>query len=343
MFFSKSNKEVIKMINVAINGFGRIGRMVFRAAYKDKKINIVAINDLTDNKTLAYLLKYDSVHGTFPEKVSAQKNYLIVGNKKIRIFAEKDPEMLPWKSLKVDVVLESTGFFRKKEDANKHIKAGAKKVLISANYKGDQPIKTLIRGVNTQIYNKKSDHIVCKGSCTTTCLSPIVKVLNDNLGISKGFMITTHGVTSSQRLVDAPHKILREGRSALNNIIPTETGAATAVTRVIPKLKGKLDGLAMRVPIISGSIVDFTCTVKRKTSVEEVNKMFRDAAKKELKGVIEYSEEEIVSTDIIGNIHCAIFDSKLTRVEDNLVKVFGWYDNEAGYSHKIMEMIKFIS
>lgn len=330
------------VINVAINGFGRIGRMVFRETYNDPKINVVVVNDLTDPNTLAYLLQFDSVHGKFSEKIRAGKDHLYVGAKKIRVLKEKDPALLPWKHFKIDVVVESTGFFRTKELASKHLKAGARKVLISANYKGDQPIKTLIQGVNLQIYNKKKDHIISKGSCTTTCLSPIAKVLNDTLGIETGFMVTTHGVTNTQRIADAPHKILREGRSILGNIIPTETGAAIAVTRVIPKLKGKLDGIAMRVPIPSGSVVDFTCTVKRKTTKEEVNALFKKAAKK-MKGVIDYSENEIVSTDILGNIHCSVFDSKLTHVSGKLVKVFAWYDNELGYAHKIMEMVKFIS
>lgn len=330
------------VINVAINGFGRIGRMVFREAITEPKINVVAINDLTDPNTLAYLLKFDSVHGKFPQKVRADKDHLYVGTHKIRVFKEKDPALLPWKHFKIDVVVESTGFFRTKELASKHLEAGSKKVLISANYKGDQPIKTLIQGVNLQIYDKKKDHIISKGSCTTTCLSPIVKVLDDALGIETGLIVTTHGVTSSQKIVDAPHKILREGRSLLNNIIPTETGAAIAVTRVIPKLKGKLDGIAMRVPVPSGSVIDFTCIVKKKTTVEEVNNIFKKAAQK-MKGVIEYSENEIVSTDIIGNTNCAVFDSKLTHVNGKLVKVFAWYDNELGYSHKIMEMIKFIA
>jgi glyceraldehyde 3-phosphate dehydrogenase len=330
------------MIRVAINGFGRIGRMVFRAAHNDTKIKIVAINDLTDPKTLGYLLKHDSVHRKFPTKVTATNDSLIVGKNIIQVFRKKDPQLLPWKKLKIDVVVESTGFFRTKELASYHLTAGARKVLISANYKGDTSIKTLIKGVNRNTYNIKKDHIISKGSCTTTCLSPIAKVLDDSLGIHAGFMVTTHGVTSSQKIVDAPHKILREGRSVLDNIIPTETGAAIAVTRVIPKLKGKLDGLAMRVPVPSGSVVDFTCTVKRATTVEEVNKIFKTASKK-MKGVIEYSEDEIVSTDIIGNTHCAVFDSKLTHVQGKLVKVFAWYDNEYGYASKIVDAIKFIA
>lgn len=332
----------MKKIRVAINGFGRIGRLVFRIGL-EKKVNFVAINDLTDTKTLAYLLKYDSVYGKFEEKISFDKNHLIVGNKKIRVYAEKDPENLPWKELKVDVVVESTGFFTTKELASKHLKAGAKKVLISANYRGDQVVKTLIKGVNLNIYNKKTDHVVCKGSCTTTCLAPIVKVLNDKLGIERGFMTTVHAVTSAQRIVDAPHKILRQGRSLLDSMIPTKTGAAIAITRAIPALKERIDGMAIRVPTRVGSIVDFTCIVKRKTSVEEVNKIFKEASKKKMKGIIEYSEEDIVSADIIGNTHSSIFDSRLTKVDGKLVKVLAWYDNEYGYSCRIVDMLKLMA
>ena len=331
------------MINVAINGFGRIGRMVFRAGLNDKKINFVGINDLTDTKTLAHLLKYDSTHGTLSENITYTKDSIIVGKKKIPIFAEKEPENLPWKNLKVDVAVESTGFFREKKLAEKHLKAGAKKVLISANYKGEEVIKSLVLGVNNKTYDKKKDHVVSKCSCTTTCLSPIAKVIEDNFGIVKGFMTTVHSVTSSQKIVDSPHKIPREGRSLLNNIIPTETGAAVAVTRVIPELKGKIDGMAVRVPTLDGSLVDFTCVVKKNTSAEEVNKVFLEASKKAMKGVIQYSEEDLVSTDIIGNPHSSIFDSKLTKVNGNMIKVLAWYDNELGYAHRMIEMVKFIT
>ncbi|PIN76565.1 type I glyceraldehyde-3-phosphate dehydrogenase [Candidatus Woesearchaeota archaeon CG10_big_fil_rev_8_21_14_0_10_36_11] len=332
------------MINVAINGFGRIGRMVFRAGYKDKKINFVAINDLTDTKNLAHLLQYDSVHGPLLERVTYTKNSLIIGNKKVHVFAEKDPTCLPWKKYNVDVVVESTGLFRAYDDAKKHLQAGATKVLLSANCKNDDTgkIKTLIKGVNLEIYNKSKDHIVSKGSCTTTCLSPIVKVLHDALGIERGFMTTVHSVTNTQRILDAPHKDLREARSILNNIIPTETGAAVAVTRVIPALKSHIDGMAMRVPTQDGSIVDFTCIVKKNTSVEEVNKIFKNASTKSMKGIIQYSEEELVSTDIIGNPYSAIFDSKLTKVDGRMVKILAWYDNEWGYSSRMVDMIKFM-
>jgi glyceraldehyde-3-phosphate dehydrogenase type I len=331
------------MINVAINGFGRIGRMVLRAGWNDKKINFVAINDLTDNKTLAYLLKHDSAHGSLSENVSYTKDSIVIGKKKILVFAKKDPEKIPWKKLKIDVVVESTGFFREKKLAKKHLKGGAKKVLISANYKGKEQIKSLVLGVNNKTYDKHKDNIVSKCSCTTTCLSPIAKIIDERLGIVKGFMTTIHSVTSSQKIVDSPHKIPREGRSLLNNIIPTETGAAVAVTRVLPQLKGKMDGMAVRVPTLDGSLVDFTCIVKKNTSAEEVNKIFLEASKKSMKGIIQYSEEDLVSTDILGNAHSAIFDSKLTKVNGNMIKILAWYDNELGYAHRMIEMIKFIS
>ena len=336
-------KEVLKMINVAINGFGRIGRMVFRAGWNDKKVNFVAINDLTSPENLAYLLKYDSVYGAFKESVSFTKDSLIVGKKKIAVYAEKEPNLLPWKKLKIDVVIESSGFFLTSELAGKHLEAGAKKVILTANHKTGDKMKSLIRGVNHHLYNRKTDHIISKCSCTTTCLSPIASVLDEKLGIQKGFLTTVHGVTNSQKIADSPHKTFREGRSILNNLIPTQTGAAVAVTRILPKLVGKLDGIAVRAPVPTGSLVDFTCTVKRKTSVEEVNTIFQEAAKGKMKGIIEYSEEELVSTDIAGNIHSAIFDSKLTRVEDNLVKIFAWYDNEYGYAHEVVEMIKIVA
>lgn len=331
------------MVRVAINGFGRIGRMVLRICTKRFNIDVVAINDLTDTKTMAYLFKNDSVHGVFPGTAGFDEKNLFVNRRKINVFSEKEPENLPWKKLKIDVVVDCTGLFLTKDLATKHLTAGARKVLLSANYKGDQFIKTLIRGVNLESYDRKKDHIISKGSCTTTCLSPIVKVLDDALGIEKGFMTTAHSVTVSQKILDSPHKTLREGRGLLNNIIPTETGAAVAVARVIPELEGKIDGMAMRVPTQDGSIVDFTCIVKKKTSVEEVNKIFREAAKKHMKGVIQYSEEELVSSDIVGNPYSSIFDSKLTRVNGNLVKVLAWYDNEFGYSTALVDMIKFIS
>ncbi|MBU1111223.1 MAG: type I glyceraldehyde-3-phosphate dehydrogenase [archaeon] len=331
------------MINVAINGFGRIGRNIFRAAYKDKKINFVAVNDLTDPSCLAYLLKYDSAHGRFPEKVTSTQSSLKIGNKTLKVFAQKDPEQLPWKELKIDVVIESTGFFLTKELASKHLKAGAKKVLLSAPAK-DDAIKTFVYGVNHKKYNKKTDHIVSNASCTTNCLAPVAMVLDKKFGITSGLLTTTHAYTSTQRIVDGPAKKFRRGRAAGVNMVPTTTGAAIATTKVLPNLIGKIDGRAIRVPIVDGSISDFTCQLKKSVTTEQVNQAFKDAAMKELKGVLEYTEEELVSSDILSNPYSAILDSKLTKViNKNMVKVFAWYDNEWGYSNRMIDMVKWIA
>jgi len=331
------------MINVAINGFGRIGRMVFRAGMNDKKINFVALNDLTSTENLAYLLKYDSVHGKLNDKISFTKDALIVNGKKIPVFAEKDPENLPWKKLKIDVVIESTGFFLTKELAGKHLKAGAKRVLLSAPAKEDS-IKNFVYGVNHKTYNQKTDKIISNASCTTNCLAPVAKVLDEKFGIVSGLITTIHAYTSTQKMVDGPSKKFRRGRACAVNMVPTTTGAAIATCKVLPKLKGKIDGMAIRVPLVDGSITDFTCTLKKKVTEEEINKAMKVAAQKELKNVLEYSEEELVSTDILTNPHSAIFDSKLTQVVNgNMVKVFVWYDNEWGYSNRMIDMIKFIS
>jgi glyceraldehyde 3-phosphate dehydrogenase len=331
------------MINVAINGFGRIGRMVFRAGMNDKKINFVAINDLTATENLAYLLKYDSVHGKLKDKISFTKNAILVNGKKIPVFAEKDPENLPWKKLKIDVVVESTGFFLTKELAGKHLKAGAKKVILSAPAK-DENIKTFVYGVNHKTYNQKTDQIISNASCTTNCLTPIAKVLDEKFGIVSGLLTTVHSYTSTQKIVDGPSSKFRRGRACAINMVPTTTGATVATCKVLPQLKNKLDGMAIRVPVVDGSIVDFTCTLKRKVTGEEINKTMKTAAQKELKNILEYSEEELVSTDILTNPHSAIFDSKLTQViNGNMVKVFAWYDNEWGYSNRMIDMIKFIS
>ena len=325
-------------LRVAINGFGRIGRQVLKAGINEKGIEWVAINDLSDPDSLAYLFKYDSVHGISPS-VKAGKDCIIVSGKRIKVLAERNPELLPWKSLNVDVVVESTGFFTKKEDAAKHLKAGAKKVLISAPGKGD--VFTVVRGVNMDKYKKKTHHVVSNASCTTNCLAPVVKVLNDNFKIVRGAMTTTHSYTADQRLVDAPHKDPRRGRSAAINIVPTTTGAAKAVTETIPSLKGKLNGHALRIPTPDGSITDFVCLVKKPTTVEKVNAAFRKAAQGPMKGIIEYSEEPIVSRDIIGNEHSAIFDSRMTMVVDGtMVKVLAWYDNEIGYSRRTVDVLK---
>jgi len=330
------------MVRVAINGFGRIGRLVFRAGMKRKGIEFVAINDLTDAKTLAYLLKYDSVHGILDADIKAKGNSIVVNGKEIKIFSEKEPENLPWKKLKIDVVVESTGIFITKEGAEKHLKAGAKKVLISAPAKGDNPIKTIVIGVNEKDYDRKKDDIISLASCTTNCLAPVVKVLNDNFGIEKGFMTTVHAYTNDQKILDLPHKDLRRARAAAMSIIPTTTGAAKAVTLTIPELKGKLDGMAMRVPVADGSITDFVAVLKKEATAEEINKLFRSASEKSLKGILQYTEEPIVSIDIVGNPHSAIFDSELTKTSGNLVKVVAWYDNEWGYSNRMVDFIKMI-
>jgi len=331
------------MIRVAINGFGRIGRLVFRAGMKRKGIEFVAINDLTDAKTLAYLLKYDSVHGILDADIKAKGNSIVVNGKEIKIFSEKEPENLPWKKLKIDVVVESTGIFITKEGAEKHLKAGAKKVLISAPAKGDNPIKTIVIGVNEKDYDRKKDDIISLASCTTNCLAPVVKVLNDNFGIEKGFMTTVHAYTNDQKILDLPHKDLRRARAAAMSIIPTTTGAAKAVTLTIPELKGKLDGMAMRVPVADGSITDFVAVLKKEATAEEINKLFRSASEKSLKGILQYTEEPIVSIDIVGNPHSAIFDSELTKTSGNLVKVVAWYDNEYGYTCNMMNLVRHVS
>ncbi len=327
------------MVKVAINGFGRIGRQVFQAGHK--KVDFVAFNDLTDTNTLAYLLKYDSVHGKFKGKVHAEKDGLVVDGKFIKVFAERDPANLPWKDMGVDVVVESTGFFRDREGASKHLTAGAKKVLISAPAK--EPDFTIVKGVNEHDYDKKKHNIISNASCTTNSLAPIVKVLHDNFGVEHGFITTTHAYTAGQRLVDAPHKDLRRGRHAAINMVPTTTGAAVAVAQVIPELTGKLDGISVRVPIPDGSLTDFVCNVKKAVTVEQINDLFKNVAQHHLKKIIEYTEEPIVSRDIIHNPHSAIFDSQMTRViDEKLVKILAWYDNEWGYSNRMIDVIRML-
>ena len=329
------------MVKVAINGFGRIGRQVFQAGHDDSEIDFVAFNDLTDTKTLAHLLKYDSVHGKFKGTVEAKDDGLVVNGKFIKVFAERDPVNLPWKEMGVDVVIESTGFFRDREGASKHLEAGAKKVLISAP--GKEVDITIVKGVNEHDYDKEKHHIVSNASCTTNCLAPLVKVLNDNLGIEHGFLTTVHAYTADQKIVDGPHKDLRRARSAAVNIVPTTTGAAKAVTQVIPELKGKMDGIAMRVPVPDGSIIDFVCHIKKDTTKEEINALMKKVAENELKGVLEYTEDPIVSTDIVHNPHSSIFDAQMTNVlEGKFVKIVSWYDNEWGYSNRLIDVIKFL-
>jgi len=324
------------MIKVAINGFGRIGRMVFRAGLHHPDIQFVAVNDLTDTKTLAHLLRYDSVHGMFEGDITYDEKSITINGNKLLVFSERDPTNLPWGELDIDVVVESTGFFRTEDKAGLHLIAGAKKVVLSAPGKGN--IFTIVKGVNEHLY--AGQKIVSNASCTTNCLAPLVKVLNDNFGIEKGFMTTIHGYTADQRLVDAPHSDLRRARHAALSIVPTSTGAAVAVAEVIPELKGKLDGLAMRVPVPDGSITDFTCEVKQDVTVEQINELFKNVSNHELKGIIQYMQDPIVSVDVINNPHSSIFDAALTKVIDRrLVKIVSWYDNEWGYSHRMIDII----
>ena len=323
-------------MKIAINGFGRIGRLAFKTLLEKTNVEVVAINDLTDNKTLAHLLKYDSVQGRFNGSVEHTDTHLIVNGVSIRATAERDPANLPWKELDIDVVLESTGFFRSPEGAGKHIEAGAKKVVISAPASGD--IKTVVLGVNDDTLTGQ-EVILSNASCTTNCLAPMVKVLDDLIGVESGFMTTIHSYTSDQRLLDAPHSDLRRARSAALNIIPTSTGAAKAVGLVLPHLAGKLNGNSLRVPTPTGSATDFVVTLKGSTTVEEVNAAFKKAAETNLKGILEYTEDPIVSVDIVGNPHSCIFDSMTTIVYGNTVKVMGWYDNEAGYSNRVAYLI----
>ena len=320
---------------IAINGFGRIGRLTFRALLHKKDVEVVAINDLTDNPTLAHLLKYDSVHGKFNGTVTADDQYIHVNGKAIHALAEKDPTKLPWSSMGVDVVLECTGRFTDKEKAGWHLQAGAKKVLISAPATGDIP--TVVLGVNDGEI-KPDQFIYSNASCTTNCLAPMVKVLDELLGIESGFMTTIHAYTADQNIQDAPHRDLRRARAAAYSIVPTSTGAAKAVGLVLPHLKGKLNGNAMRVPVPDGSVTDFTAFVKKTATIEEINAAYKAAADGALKGILEYCEDEIVSADILGNQHSCIFDSKLTMVIGNMVKVVGWYDNEAGYSARLADL-----
>jgi len=328
-------------IKVAINGFGRIGRITFRYLLEKEFIEVVAINDLTDCATLSYLLKYDSVHGKFNGTVTSEDNYLIVNNNRIRVYAEKDPALLPWKDLGVDVVVESTGVFRNRQKLEKHLQAGAKKVILSvpADTKEDVDA-TIVLGVNNSKLTKDMK-LISNASCTTNCLAPIAKVLNDNFGIVKGLMNTIHSYTNDQVILDFPHKDLRRARAAAVSIIPTKTGAAKAIGLVIPELNNKLDGLSMRVPTPDGSVVDLTCELAKNVTKEEINLAMKTAAEGSMKGILEYCIDPIVSTDIIGNTHSSIFDSKLTQVIfGNFIKVVSWYDNEAGYSHRLVDLIE---
>ncbi|MCW9098002.1 MAG: type I glyceraldehyde-3-phosphate dehydrogenase [Ignavibacteriaceae bacterium] len=326
-------------VKVGINGFGRIGRLVFRRCLEVGGFDFVGINDLTDAETLAHLLKYDSVHGRFNGEVKVEGNDLIVNGDRIKITAEKDPSKLNWKD--VDVVIESTGVFRDKESCLKHVAAGAKKVILTVPAKGEIDAMVVL-GVNENMLTGK-EQVVSNASCTTNCLAPMVKVLHDAFGIEKGFMTTVHSYTNDQRLLDLPHKDLRRARSAAVSIIPTTTGAAKAIGKIIPELKGNLDGISLRVPTPDGSITDFVATLKKEVTVEQVNAAFKKASEESMKGILEYTEEPLVSADIIGTHYSVIFDSLLTMVNGNLVKVVGWYDNEYGYSCRVVDLIKKVS
>jgi glyceraldehyde 3-phosphate dehydrogenase len=332
------------MANYAINGFGRIGRNVLRAMSQSQVERIRAINDLTDTHTLAHLLKWDSIHGKFDGEIGYDNENIIVRGHKIKILKERDPGALPWKDLKVDVVLESTGFFTSRDKAELHIsKGGAKRVLISAPAKN--PDATICMGINDQLFDSAKHTIVSNASCTTNCLAPLAKVLHDKFGVEHGFMSTIHSYTNDQRILDFPHEDLRRARAAAVSIIPSSTGAAKAIGEVIPQLKGKLNGGAFRIPTPDGSVTDFTAVLGKDATVEAINAAFKEAAAdKSYKGVLEYTEEPIVSHDIIGNPHSCIFDSKLTLMLGNrFVKVVGWYDNEWGYSNRCVEMLEMLS
>lgn len=329
-------------MRIGINGFGRIGRNFFRASFDNPDIEIVAINDLTDAKTLAHLLKYDSVFGILNAEVAAKDDSLVVNGKGVRIIAERDPLKLPWGDLGIDIVVESTGVFTKREDAEKHLKAGAKKVIISAPAKG--PDITVVMGVNENKYNAKRHHILSNASCTTNCLAPIVKVLLNSFGIKRGLMTTVHSYTNDQRLLDLPHKDLRRARAAAVSLIPTSTGAARAISLVLPELEGKLDGMAVRVPTPNVSLIDLVVEVEKDVDEAKVNAALKKAAAGKLKGIMEYTDAPLVSIDFKGNPHSAIVDGGITRVIDKrMVKVIAWYDNEWGYSTRIRDLILYIS
>ncbi len=326
-------------VKLGINGFGRIGRLVFRRLITDgKDFEVMAINDITDAKTLAYLLKYDSVHGIFHGDVKADGDAIVVNGKKYKILAEKDPSKLPWKDLGVQIVIEGTGVFTSREKLQMHITAGAKKVLLTAPAK-DEIDATVVLGVNDDIL-KGTEQFLSNASCTTNCLAPMVKVLNDTFGLDHGYMTTIHSYTNDQRLLDLPHKDLRRARAAAMSIIPTTTGAARTVGKVIPSLKGKLDGFSLRVPTPDASITDFVAILKKPVTKEQVNEAMKKASETTMKGILQYTEDELVSTDIIGNEHSCIFDSKLTMAQGSTVKVFGWYDNEWGFSCRVVDLLK---
>jgi glyceraldehyde 3-phosphate dehydrogenase len=328
---------------IGINGFGRIGRNIFRACYKDPEFDFVAVNDITSAKILAHLLKYDSVLGIFDADVKAADNAIIVDNKEIKVLSERDPANLPWKDLGISVVIEATGLFRKRDDSIKHIEqGGAEKVIITAP--ATDPDVAIVMGVNEETYDPEKHHIISNASCTTNCLAPVVKVLHEAFGIEKAFMTTIHAYTMDQKLLDAPHKDLRRARAAAVSQIPTTTGAAKAVGLVLPELKGKIDGIAVRVPTANVSLVDLVALLRRNASEKEANEAFRQASQGNLKGILQYTEEPLVSVDFMANPHSSIVDGLFTRVVDeNLVKVLAWYDNEWGFSCRVRDLIKYIS
>lgn len=326
------------MIRVAINGFGRIGRVFTRALENHPKINLIAINDLADTATMAHLIKYDSVHGKFHGTVEHTETEVILNGTAIKTYQEKDPSNLPWSDLKIDFVIESTGFFLTRELAQKHINGGAKKVIISAPAK-DKDIKTIVLGVNDDILSN-DDVIISNASCTTNAAAPLIKVLNEIGDIENAFISTVHSYTNDQKLHDAPHKDLRRARAGAYSIVPTSTGAAKAITKIFPKIVGRIEGAAYRVPIPDGSLIDITAFINKNITVEEINNAFKKAAENELKGILEYCPEPIVSIDIVGNTHSCIFDAELTVTNGKMVKIVGWYDNEAGYSNRLVDLIE---
>lgn len=331
------------MIKIAINGFGRVGRPVFRRIFESHHdLEVVAINDLTDTRTLAHLLKYDSLYGIYNKSIGSEVDSLLVDKKKIKVFSEKEPEKIPWKDLEIDVIIECSGQFTERQDAEKHLQAGAKKVIISAPSKSEE-VPTFILGVNEEKYDSKKDDVVSMASCTTNCLAPVAKVLNDNFKIIRGFMTTAHSYTNDQRILDLPHKDLRRARAAALNIIPTTTGAACAIGRVLPELEGKLDGIALRTPTPVVSLLDLICLVEKSATAEEVNYIFkRVSQEKRLRGILGVEDAQLVSSDYKGNSFSAIVDANLTMAKENLVKVVAWYDNEYAYACRLAEFAEFV-
>lgn len=327
---------------VGINGFGRIGRLVFRAGYKSNKFDIVAINDITDAKTLGHLLKYDSVHRKFDANVEVKSNAIVVDGREYRVLSEKEPGKLPWKDLGVDYVIEASGKFTERSQCEQHLNAGAKRVVITAPAKGEPKIPTIVMGINEDKYDPKKDFIVSNASCTTNCFAPMVKVLHDNFTVKKGYLTTIHAYTNDQRILDLVHKDLRRARAAGLSMIPTSTGAAKVIGEIFPELKGRLDGVAIRVPTANVSICDFVCWVEKETTKEEVNNAFKKAAQGPLSKYLQYCEEPLVSVDFVGNPHSSIFDAELTMVNGNIVKTFAWYDNEWAYSLRIVDLLEYI-